>query len=252
MANEQITPHKITKPIQLLGAWLAGLAIINGSFLAGAATITSVDWIPALLSIAAVLNVPLFLVSLFLLQTKFRPEMQEDTFYAKYLETKYTNPPKDTVQAVDLEKQFRILADQIALKIGTETPNKNERVFELIKDTEITSLEERFAGSRTLSELHLHKGGWAELLEAWRDDVFLAEELAKLSSAGLVELPDDNLNNARLTSIGTEVARRLEAKKKLWNQNHERFMRDIRAIEFERRIKKSSPSTNSTASLLVD
>jgi uncharacterized membrane-anchored protein YitT (DUF2179 family) len=86
MKDPQLVPHKITKPIQLLAAWLAGLAVINGSFLGAAGAIHSPPWPPVLFAIAAVVNVPLFIVSLFLLQTKFRPEMQEDTFYSKYLE----------------------------------------------------------------------------------------------------------------------------------------------------------------------
>ena len=82
----KIEPHRITKPIQLLAAWLLGLIIVNGTFLVAAAQITKPDWASACLAIASIVNVPLFLISIFLLQTKFRPEMQEDTFYSKYLE----------------------------------------------------------------------------------------------------------------------------------------------------------------------
>ncbi|MDK1081831.1 MAG: hypothetical protein QGD88_10175, partial [Anaerolineae bacterium] len=63
MKNTEIRPHKITKPIQLLAAWLAGLAIIDGSFLTAALNITTPTWAPGLLVIAAVANVPIFLVS---------------------------------------------------------------------------------------------------------------------------------------------------------------------------------------------
>ena len=65
-----IDPSKVTKPIQLLAAWLAGLILINGSLLATAANIQNPAWGPAMLLIAAVLNVPLFLASLFLMQTR--------------------------------------------------------------------------------------------------------------------------------------------------------------------------------------
>lgn len=93
MTDSQITPHRITKPIQLLAAWLAGLSIIDASFLTGAATIHQPDWVPGLLAGAAVVNVPLFLICLFLLQTKFRPEMQEDSYYSQYWEKKYSAKP---------------------------------------------------------------------------------------------------------------------------------------------------------------
>ena len=57
MAATEIQPQKINKPIQLLAAWLAGLAIVDGAFLTAAAAITTPPWIPGLLAIAAVVNV---------------------------------------------------------------------------------------------------------------------------------------------------------------------------------------------------
>lgn len=83
--EQQISPEKVTKPIQLLAAWLSGLIIVDSLFLAAARLLTAPAWIPVLLTIAAVGNVPLFLVCIFLLQTRFRPEMQEDAYYAQYL-----------------------------------------------------------------------------------------------------------------------------------------------------------------------
>jgi len=88
METNEIKPHRITKPIQLLSAWLVGLILINGSFLTTAVTLNSSGWLQPLLIIAAVLNVPIFIFAIFLLQTRFRPEMQEDLFYAQYLDKK--------------------------------------------------------------------------------------------------------------------------------------------------------------------
>lgn len=88
MSQPQIQPHRVTKPIQLLAAWLAGLVLVNGSFLACAASIQTPSWVPGTLVVAAIVNVPLFLFALFLLQTRYRPEMQEDIYYSKYLETR--------------------------------------------------------------------------------------------------------------------------------------------------------------------
>ena len=86
MSEQNINPNQVTKPIQLLAAWLVGLILINGSFLGAAQLIENPDWAPGLLVIAAVLNVPIFLGLIFFLQTKFRAELQEDTFYSKHLE----------------------------------------------------------------------------------------------------------------------------------------------------------------------
>lgn len=104
--QHQIEPHKITKPIQLLAAWLSGLVLIDGLFLYSASNIPKPDWVTASLVVAGIINVPLFLFSIFLLQTKFRPEMQEDSFYLKYLESKTGNTErKVTAESFELMRQ---------------------------------------------------------------------------------------------------------------------------------------------------
>ncbi len=85
MSEPTIHPHKVTKPIQLVAAWLAGLVLVDAMFLAAATAISLENWTHQVLVIAAVLNVPLFLGAIFLLQTKFRAELQEDSFYSDYL-----------------------------------------------------------------------------------------------------------------------------------------------------------------------
>ncbi len=88
MSESQIRPEKITKPIQLLGAWLAGLLAIDTCFLIAASRLGDQSWLAAALTIAAILNVPLFLAAVFLLQTRFRPELQEDAYYSSYISQK--------------------------------------------------------------------------------------------------------------------------------------------------------------------
>ena len=88
MSDPSIKPEKITRPIQLLGAWLAGLFSIDSCFLVAAANLTDGSWESRALVIAAIVNVPIFLTAVFLLQTKFRPELQEDSYYSTYLSRK--------------------------------------------------------------------------------------------------------------------------------------------------------------------
>lgn len=88
MNNQKVDPQKVTKPIQLLAAWLVGLITVNGSFLSSAVAIGSSPWESSVLIVAAVINVPMFLGAIFLLQTRFRPELQEDVFYSQYLDKK--------------------------------------------------------------------------------------------------------------------------------------------------------------------
>lgn len=102
----KIEPHRITKPIQLLAAWLLGLILVNGAFLMAAGNIQKPEWVSGALVIAAIVNVPLFLISIFLLQTKFRPEMQEDSFYSQYLESKTGNTERQvTAESVEIIRE---------------------------------------------------------------------------------------------------------------------------------------------------
>jgi hypothetical protein len=85
MENHNIKPEKITKPIQLLAVWLIGLILMVSALLTAAGTINKPLWLPVFFSISEVSIIPLFLVLIFLLQTKFRPQMQEDEYYSKFL-----------------------------------------------------------------------------------------------------------------------------------------------------------------------
>ncbi|MCG6195674.1 hypothetical protein LFX25_20740 [Leptospira sp. FAT2] len=225
MTDRNIEPHRITRPIQLLAAWLTGLTVVNASFLASASLIHEPNWIPAMLSIAAVVNVPVFIVSLFLLQTKFRPEMQEDEFYSKYLEKKYSSD--NTVVAVDLEDQFKKLAEELASKIPSVSKNNEKEVLEILRNSEIAQLSGRFYKSRSISELFMHKDGWGEIVESWKSDPSFIADINELVQAGLVHLSGEGeYKDATLTSIGYEVATKLKAEGKLWNLRHKRRMND--------------------------
>lgn len=54
MTRAQIQPYRITKPIQLLAVWMAGLIVLVGSFLTGAQFLKSPEWLPPFLAISAV------------------------------------------------------------------------------------------------------------------------------------------------------------------------------------------------------
>src|SRR5437879_5901367 len=101
-ATPKLDAQKVTKPIQLLAAWLIGLILVNSAFLVAASRIDG--WERSALILAAIFNVPVFLAAMFLLQTKFRPELQEDMFYSKYLSSK-TNQVvvKSRFEALDSE-----------------------------------------------------------------------------------------------------------------------------------------------------
>ncbi len=81
--SADIRADKITSPFQLLAACLILLMVVEAAFLSGAAAITRPSWAAALLVISAVVNVPVILFFLFIMQTKYRVELLADVEYAK-------------------------------------------------------------------------------------------------------------------------------------------------------------------------
>lgn len=121
MEKNNIAPEKITKPIQLLAAWLVGLLAVDGSFLIAATRIDLASWQSGALTVAAILNVPVFIGALFLLQTKFRPELQEDSYYSTYLNSK-SNEVMRVPKAEMLHEQ---LLARISILEGKLTASKS-------------------------------------------------------------------------------------------------------------------------------
>lgn len=81
MSQRTLQPHRITRPFQLLAAWLFGLIALDTAFLTAAVKLHEPKWLPVFLVVSAVLLVPLFLACFFLLQTKFRHVLLSDQLY---------------------------------------------------------------------------------------------------------------------------------------------------------------------------
>ncbi|MDR3391013.1 MAG: hypothetical protein P4L77_04690 [Sulfuriferula sp.] len=131
MEKNNISPEKITKPIQLLGAWLVGLLAIDGTFLIAAKSMDLASWQSGALTIAAIVNVPLFIGALFLLQTKFRPELQEDSYYSTYL----NNRTNEVMKVPKTE----LLHDQLLSKIN-HLESKLKKSEYALNDSKISKL----------------------------------------------------------------------------------------------------------------
>ncbi|AIA75758.1 hypothetical protein FF32_13175 [Halomonas campaniensis] len=227
MQADKIHAHKITKPIQLLAAWLVGLSIVNITFLSAASTISSPSWIPALLAIAAVVNVPIFVVSVFLLQTRFRPEMQEDSYYSDYLHRQVSvrSDGLESGQEIDqkIEKQIDQLSKQIAELAESSPKDLEEKVRVLISGERVEELVEVYGESRTLSELYVRPEGWKNVVKNWSGSPSFEKDIWSLVSAGLVFADEDSVENAKLTSLGFQVASRAEEMSCLFSQQKKAF-----------------------------
>lgn len=137
MSDVQLHPSRITKPIQLLGAWLVGLFTVNAAFLAAASRLPAGSWEAAALVIAAIANVPVFLLSLFVLQTKFRPELQEDSFYSTYINQKTNQTvsiPRDEQRFTALVSRLERVENLLSSKIDQDAAHQ---VASLLADLSI-------------------------------------------------------------------------------------------------------------------
>ncbi len=141
MQEHQIKAEKITKPIQLLAAWLIGLILLVSAILTAAATIKSPSWLPAFFAISAISIIPIFLILIFLLQTKFRPEMQEDSFYSKYLD-------KNTMTFEYIDRNESTILETTKLRediilISEKTKAELEEIRKLIDSDGLKTNEEK-------------------------------------------------------------------------------------------------------------
>lgn len=125
MTAHKIEAHRITKPIQLLAAWIIGLILTDSIFLYSAISFEPGTWERGILVIAAILNVPGFLFALFLLQTKFRAELQEDTYYHEYINKKTATPQhldKDAFQDSRIERLENIVKTALTQDMTLHQP----------------------------------------------------------------------------------------------------------------------------------
>jgi len=116
MNESRITPEKIKKPFQLLAAWLVGMTVVVTAFLTGARLIQNPAWAPGALVIAAIASVPVFLLCLFLLQTRFRPELQEDEFYSEYL----ARTSESTALELEIARRTEAALDEVRVSSKKE------------------------------------------------------------------------------------------------------------------------------------
>lgn len=219
MSNHKITPEKVTRPMQLLAAWLTGLVIVDGAFLLAAVQIQQPGWAPAVLVIAAVLNVPLFLICIFLLQTKFRPEMQEDSYYSRYLEKKYS-VAVSTVSSVDVDKRAEDLARDIVANIGSTVGADQSKIETILRDGEVEEIKRRIGWRRSLSELYLRPQLWPKIVERWQFAQEFIDDIHALKTEGAIIVDDDDPKTCRLTHLGQNVAKLAEKENMLFNQQH--------------------------------
>lgn len=224
MTEQKIVPEKVTKPIQLLAAWLAGLILVNGSFLVAAQQISRPDWASGLLVVASVLNVPAFLLALFLLQTKFRPQLQEDVYYSQYLqrERKFTTGEGPNTAEV-VEKGVAHATEKIVQSLGPAAQGKEEPIAQILRQTQRELLIAKHGRTRTLSELYLAPETWPQVVARFGKDESFIRDIEGLLEDGLAEKKYRGYSRAKLTKLGLEIAAEAEAAGGLFSQKSKHF-----------------------------
>lgn len=132
MAQTEFKPHKISKGIQLPGFWLAAIILITGALLLAAANIEEPSWVRPLLVIVTVFVIVVGLIAVFLLQTKFRPHLQDDKYYNEWLSTVTSRerPEKDTIPlVVESEELKEVKCNQQSVIINEKSNRENHNLF---------------------------------------------------------------------------------------------------------------------------
>ena len=232
MERNTIQPDRITKPFQLLAAWLVGLIVVNASFLGAASLISLQSWGPNALIIASIANVPLFIGSIFLLQTKFRAEMQTDDYYSAYKkEERQIELNKVQLRIeTELKEKYKIENSIIeAVKIEDSQVRVAE-VEKLITEKEDLSLISKYSSSKLLYYLYsgiysLDKYGIVTLtLRSNKLEIPFKntlKEIYPLIVDGLVEGNLEDLSSFKLTKIGKRITDKIE-NDQLWNFSNEK------------------------------
>lgn len=130
-----------------MAVWFIALLLIDSLFLTAAAKIVTPPWISPMLAISAMVFVPLFLLGVFLMQTVFRKELQDDKYYSECLKREAEifkdfkpeneSPPKKTIVAVK------------AGAILTTEPTKIESITDLEQNR-----KNRYAENRCMFLVH--------------------------------------------------------------------------------------------------
>ena len=95
MKDTKIEPDKIKTPIQLLVIWLVGLVVLVSAFLTASTITHKLEWLNSMFGITSVSLIPLFILLIFILQTKFRPELLDDEKYIEHKKLFTTFKPEN-------------------------------------------------------------------------------------------------------------------------------------------------------------
>jgi hypothetical protein len=104
MTDHNIKPEKVTTPIQLLAVWFIALLLLTGTIFTAATLIKEPKWVSPLLVISGIILGLIIVVLIFLMQTKFRPEMLSGKEYLQYMDKKFKDFSPENLNENIIEK----------------------------------------------------------------------------------------------------------------------------------------------------
>ena len=179
MKDTKIEPDKIKTPIQLLVIWLIGLVVLVSGFITASTISRSPEWLNSMYGITAVLLIPIFIGLIFILQTKFRPELLGDD---QYLEHK---------------KLFKNFAPENVMPIESDT--------RVLKNTEISKDIEHFQNLEKERKNIYKQNQGIFLVHEWRPSTTKGQKADIVIY--LVEHPNQKLTKGKVKSVEYELGR---------------------------------------------
>lgn len=103
----EINPEKITKPLQLMATLLLSLLLLVGAFLYASSIKYPYKGINVIYAGSAILIIPLFLIVIFILMTRYRVELQGDSSFCKYKFEEWKQAKKNIITYEKLKGELK-------------------------------------------------------------------------------------------------------------------------------------------------
>lgn len=157
--------------------------------------------------------------------------MQEDSYYAKYLENQKSFSG-ETIEASGpraAENEVKQTSEKILQELGNAAKGKEKPIEEILRQSHKDSLLYKFGDSRSLAELYLRKNDWKFVTQRWSKHPSFIRDIEGLLEEGLAVKKYRGYSHAKLTPLGLELAREAERRNMLFSQKKPEFWENTKA-----------------------
>ena len=229
MGNQRINAEKIAAPFQLLAAIMVFIVLLDGSFLSAAAVLERPGWLAAALTVAAIVYPLIVLVGVFVLQTRYRGQLMDDSHWLERIrEDALELGEAVTATNIDFTRISPATpAPSLAGEQMSELESRERELEQTLRLVAVKNVELQDSAivdaSRELAHAALARGQWLEAagrlqpyLDANPDDwsEWFAQAAAYANTRGGVETDAAALEacDRALESMPADVDRSLQAR----------------------------------------